>query len=35
MNPWLEKEIRAEIDAVAESLNAAITPAHEGMQLHL
>ena len=35
MNPMLEKEIEAEIAAVAEALNNSITLAYEGMQLHL
>lgn len=35
MNPKLEKEIEAEVAAVAEALNNSITLAYEGMQLHL
>jgi len=35
MNPGLEKEIEAEIAAVAETLNSPITLAYEGMQVHL
>jgi len=35
MNPRLEEEIKAEIAAVAESLNNSITLGYEGMQLHL
>ena len=35
MNPSLEKEIEAEIAAVAEALNNPITLAYEGMQIHL
>lgn len=35
MNPLQEKAIKAEIDAVAKSLNAPITLAHEGMLIHL
>ena len=35
MNPRQEKEIRAEIDAVAKSLNSPITLAHEGMIIQL
>lgn len=35
MNPDLEKEIGAEITAVAEALNNSITLAYEGMQIQL
>ncbi len=35
MNPNLEKEIEAEIAAVAKTLNNSISLAYEGMQLHL
>ena len=35
MNPQLEAEIAAEITEIANQLNASITPAHEGMQVHL
>jgi len=35
MSPALEKEIAAEIAAVAEALNSSITIAYEGMQLNL
>ncbi|MFC2003872.1 MBL fold metallo-hydrolase [Chloroflexota bacterium] len=35
MNPALEKEIAAEISAVAESLGGQITLAYEGMQIRL
>jgi len=35
MNPGLEKEIEAEIAAVAQALNNPITLAYEGMQLQL
>jgi cAMP phosphodiesterase len=35
MNPAQEEEIGAEIGVVAKSLNAPITLAYEGMQLHL
>jgi len=35
MNPYLEKEIEAEIAVVAKDLNASITLAYEGMQLYL
>ncbi|MDI6815202.1 MAG: MBL fold metallo-hydrolase [Dehalococcoidales bacterium] len=35
MSPNLEKEIEAEIAAVAKALNNSITLAYEGMQLHL
>ena len=35
INPWLEEEIEAEIDAVAGSLDNIITLGYEGMQLHL
>jgi len=35
MNPNLEKEMKAEIAVVAEALNNPITPAYEGMQIHL
>jgi len=35
MNPWLEKEIEAEIGALAENLNSSIKLAYEGMELHL
>ena len=35
MNPYLEKEIAAEIANVAEELNTSITLAYEGMRLHL
>ena len=35
MSPGLEKEIEAEIAAVAKDLNNPITLGHEGMQLHL
>ncbi|GAJ02993.1 unnamed protein product, partial [marine sediment metagenome] len=35
MNPRLEKEIEAEIAAVAKALNNPINLAYEGMQLHL
>jgi len=35
MNPRLEKEIEAEIAAVAEALNTRVNLAYEGMQLHL
>jgi len=35
MSPNLEKEIAAEIAAVAKALNNSITLAYEGMQLHL
>ena len=35
MNPRLEEEIKAEIAAVAKSLNASISLAYEGMYLHL
>jgi len=35
MNPYLEKEIEAEIAVVAKDLNASITLAHEGMQISL
>jgi len=35
MNPNLEKEIAAEVAAVARALNNPITLAYEGMQLHL
>ena len=35
MSPSLEKEIEAEIAAVAKELNNSITLAYEGMQLHL
>lgn len=35
MNPYLEKEIAAEIAVVAKDLDASITLAYEGMRLHL
>ena len=35
MNPALEKEIAAEIATVAQTLNSAVSLAHEGMRLHL
>ena len=35
MNPGLEKEIEAEIAAIASALNSPITLAYEGMKLHL
>ena len=35
MDPGLEKEIEAEISAVAQTLNSPITLAHEGMRLQL
>ncbi len=35
INPYLEKEIKAEIAVVAEELNADITLAYEGMQIRL
>ncbi len=35
MDPALEEEIKAEIEMVAEFLNAPITLAYKGMQLHL
>lgn len=35
INPYLEKEIEAEISTVARDLNADITLAYEGMQLYL
>ncbi len=35
MNPYLEKEIEAEIAVLAEDLNNPITLGYEGMQLHL
>ena len=35
MNPWLEKEIEAEVAAAGETLGNAITLGYEGMQLHL
>jgi len=35
MNPRLEKEIEAEIAAVAAALNTRVNLAYEGMQLHL
>jgi len=35
MNPYLEKEIEAEIAVVAGELNADITLAYEGMQIYL
>ncbi len=35
MNPYLEKEIEAEIAVVAKDLNSSIALAYEGMQLHL
>jgi len=35
MDSTLEEDIRAEIDVVANTLNAPITLAYEGMQLHL
>ena len=33
MSPILEKEIKAEVEAVADNLDTTITFAHEGMQL--
>jgi ribonuclease BN (tRNA processing enzyme) len=35
MSPFIEKEIKVEIVALAEELNSSITLAYEGMQLHL
>ncbi|MFC1908704.1 MBL fold metallo-hydrolase [Chloroflexota bacterium] len=35
MDPTLEKEIREEVAVVAEAMDASITLAHEGMQLHI
>ncbi|MFC1909765.1 hypothetical protein ACFLXC_00515 [Chloroflexota bacterium] len=35
LNPFLEEEIRAELDAVSRKLNCSITAAHEGMQIQL
>ena len=35
MNPYLEKEIEAEIAAVAKAINNSINLGYEGMQLHL
>ena len=35
MNPYLEKEIEAEVAAVAQALDSQITLAYEGMQLRL
>ncbi len=35
MNPYLEKEIEAEIAILTKTLNNSITLAHEGMKLHL
>ena len=35
MNPWLEKEIEAEIAGVAQELDNPITLGYEGMLLHL